>query len=105
MVSKPSREEQHPGDFRAQKCRNMPPFSRQRCVANLCPTANLSGNVLLRRDATHKAKNSLNAFEFIPIYGPLCLRGKEAPSWLVNRTLACSPARVPGEHRDAPVDT
>ena len=93
------------GIFAPKNARNMPPFSRQRFVANVCPTANLSGNVLLRRDATHKAKNSLNAFEFIPIYGPLCLRGKEAPSWLVNRALACSPARVPGEHRDAPVDT
>ena len=42
---------------------------------------------------------------FIPIDGPLCLRGKKTPSWLVDSALACSPARVPGEHRDAPVDT
>ena len=62
MVRKPCREEQHPGDFRAQKCpKTYLPFSRQRFVANVCPTANLSGNVLLRRDTTHKAKNSYNA--------------------------------------------
>jgi hypothetical protein len=30
-------------------------------MANLCPTAHLSGNALLRCDTTHKAKNSFNA--------------------------------------------
>jgi hypothetical protein len=40
----------------------MPPFSRQRLVANLCPMANLSGNALLPYDTTHKAKNSFNTF-------------------------------------------
>ncbi len=49
------------GIFAPKNARNMPPFSRQRFVANLCPTANLSGNTLLRCDTTHKAKNSFNA--------------------------------------------
>src|SRR6266705_1199241 len=49
------------GIFAPKNARNMPPFSRQRFMANLCPTANLSGNALLRCDTTHKAKNSFNA--------------------------------------------
>jgi hypothetical protein len=48
------------GIFAPKNARNMPPFSRQRFVANLCPTANLSGNTLLPYDTTHKAKNSFN---------------------------------------------
>jgi Resolvase, N terminal domain len=49
------------GIFAPKNARNMPPFSRQRFMANLCPTAHLSGNALLRCDTTHKAKNSFNA--------------------------------------------
>lgn len=47
--------------FAPKNARHMPPFSRQRVMANWCPTAHLSGNALLRCDTTHKAKNSFNA--------------------------------------------